>query len=610
VWSLADNRLACDLPIEGPATPLFSPDGRWLATGSGDGLKLWKVGAWEPGPKVPDGHPIFPPAGGLIGVYNLSVVTLFDPDGGRTVATLEDPNQDRADWVGFSPDGTRLGFSTHDSYSVHVWDLPRVRAGLKAIDLDWDAPDYPPRPPAAAPLRPFKVLLGGQPLPQPETPLVVLSAPGARPRPATPEQIAGWVKQLADRDEKTRAGAEKALEEVGPPALKALDEADVAGRERARQVRDRIEVARALTPRRFTLKFKEAPVAEAIQALADQANVRLSHGRLPFGDDPGAKVTLDLADVPFLEALDRLCAAAGLVALPAGTGWSLVEGKAPGASNPVAYGGPLRLEARTIQYSRQVTFQGDKAAAEQLLLHLSLTREGGASVDRHAGPRVIEATDDAGHSLRPVAAPGGEVFSPFGLPTLSVALRPPAGRGGMLKTLKLALPVEVAARRQNVLTVPDFTHAAGRSFSAAAGVRLKVQRVNEFAPNNIQIQLAVSAPEGRDLDPTALGMRWTDAGGRDHEVSNFRLNNVSQSVREAEGDDFLWLGAAPQAAFPGALPWAALAPRGRPPTRRQWTGFAQVNAADAGDLPARLTLYRFERLRTEVPFEFRDLPLP
>ncbi len=153
VWSSADGRLEHEFPIETASTPAFSPDGRWLATTGGDGLKLWHVGTWEPGPRVPDGSPVFVPGSRLIGIYSLSVVSFYDPDAGRTVFALEDPNQDRASWVGFSPDAARLGFSTNDSYAVHVWDLRRVRAGLKAIDLDWDAPPYPEPTAPGAPVR-------------------------------------------------------------------------------------------------------------------------------------------------------------------------------------------------------------------------------------------------------------------------------------------------------------------------------------------------------------------------------------------------------------------------------------------------------------------------
>jgi WD40 repeat protein len=152
VWSVRQNKLGRVLPIEGSSKPVFSPDGRWLATTSDAGLQLWQVGTWERGPTLPVGDPMFPPDGWLVGVRADCVVTLIDLETGRTVATLEDPNQDRISSGCFSPDGAQLALSTEESHSVHVWDLRRIRAGLKAIDLDWDLPPYPP-PATAAPVK-------------------------------------------------------------------------------------------------------------------------------------------------------------------------------------------------------------------------------------------------------------------------------------------------------------------------------------------------------------------------------------------------------------------------------------------------------------------------
>jgi hypothetical protein len=112
------------------------------------------------------------------------------------------------------------------------------------------------------------------------------------------------------------------------------------------------------------------------------------------------------------------------------------------------------------------------------------------------------------------------------------------------------------------------------------------------------------------LDPRDLDLRLTDAKGREHRTAFLTTNSVARGVRELEAADLLWLSGPSQGAFPAALPWAALAQASRPLNRRQWTGWAQFSLPERLAAPARLTLSRFERLRTELPFEFRDLPLP
>src|SRR5262249_13553695 len=50
--------------------------------------------------------------------------------------------------LAFSPDGTLLLGVSNDSFCVRVYDLRKIRQGLVELGLDWDAPPYPPAPPA------------------------------------------------------------------------------------------------------------------------------------------------------------------------------------------------------------------------------------------------------------------------------------------------------------------------------------------------------------------------------------------------------------------------------------------------------------------------------
>jgi len=616
IWSVRENKLEHKLPIEGAANPTFSPDGRWLATNSAAGLQLWKVGTWERGPSLPEGNPLFSPDGRLVGVQAKYAVMLIELDTGRTVATLEDPNQDRPQDRGcFSPDGAQLALC-HDSYSVHVWDLRHIRAGLKAIDLDWDAPDYPPAQPPHAPLRPFQVIDGqrGQP---PPPPLVVLTVPERGKRPATPEQLAELVKQLADKDARTQTEAAHALEEVGPPALKVLDEAanhpDAAVRQRVKQVQDRIAVAEAVAPRRLSLKFKDAPVADALKALGERAGMQLVYVPKPSADgSPSKTVTLELDGVTFLEALDRLCQTAGLNYFPnASRRWQLVDGK-PAPREMAAYSGPVRMQAISLQFTQWLVVQGQEQARETLRLQLVLASEFRPALLGYGQPRVVEARDDAGRSLLPdpqvPAPPAGDLFSRVGYnPTRTVLLQVPPVRGGTLKHLKIVLPVEVMARQRDVLTVTDLAKASGKTFAAADGVRVKLQAVTGLGTNRVNVQFAVSAPEGPPLDPSKLGMCLIDAKGGEHPSSSFNMNSLAQKVRKPEAEDILWLSGSPQGGFLAQFPWAALAQDHLNLKRRQWSGYALFSTQEP---ISALTLFHFERLRTELPFEFRDLPLP
>jgi tetratricopeptide (TPR) repeat protein len=75
---------------------------------------------------------------------------LSEVDSGRELARLDDLNQTVLWNAVFTPDGSRLLFSSTEG--ILVWDLRRIRTELARRDLDWDAPPYPPAPVPTGPL--------------------------------------------------------------------------------------------------------------------------------------------------------------------------------------------------------------------------------------------------------------------------------------------------------------------------------------------------------------------------------------------------------------------------------------------------------------------------
>ena len=109
IWEARSGELEKELPVDSGSRVGFSPDGKWLAT-TGGGLRLWAVGSWREGPQIGVGAAFaFSADGKLLAVETgHGAVRLVDPDTGREYARLENPNQDRADFLSFSPDGTQL----------------------------------------------------------------------------------------------------------------------------------------------------------------------------------------------------------------------------------------------------------------------------------------------------------------------------------------------------------------------------------------------------------------------------------------------------------------------------------------------------------------------
>ena len=143
IWDAQSGELVKELPIDHSQVG-FSPDGKWLAT-TGAGPRLWTVGSWLEGPQIGGDAFAFSNDSKLLAVTTgFGAIRLVDPDTGREFARLEDPNQDRARYMAFTPDGTQLLATNEDSQSIHVWDLRAIRKQLLPMGLDWELPPYPP----------------------------------------------------------------------------------------------------------------------------------------------------------------------------------------------------------------------------------------------------------------------------------------------------------------------------------------------------------------------------------------------------------------------------------------------------------------------------------
>jgi tetratricopeptide (TPR) repeat protein len=108
---------------------------------AGDSGRLYATGTWKPGPQLGPGTPYdsttdLAVLGQTNGIYRLVELAT-----GRELAKLEDPEQNSGP-AAFTADGARLVTSAKNG--MRVWDLRRIREGLMELNLDWDAPPFPP----------------------------------------------------------------------------------------------------------------------------------------------------------------------------------------------------------------------------------------------------------------------------------------------------------------------------------------------------------------------------------------------------------------------------------------------------------------------------------
>jgi WD40 repeat protein len=149
VWDLSRDTVVAELRNDGSAFPsiAFTADGRWLATGGGNDVRVFETGTWArvmtvAGPHIrrTDLDPTGPRL--ITGTVDGDVAIWAIPSGERIhhLRELGDP----VDAVAFAPDGAAVATATRDGM-VEVWDAAsgklrstnhQLRAQIRSLEFD------------------------------------------------------------------------------------------------------------------------------------------------------------------------------------------------------------------------------------------------------------------------------------------------------------------------------------------------------------------------------------------------------------------------------------------------------------------------------------------
>ena len=153
VWDQTGQKLA-QLKAGIHAVPLFSPDGKFLAT-SPNGVELWRTGDWKllhrlgTAGTTPTGLGMaFSPDSHILAVANVSgPINLVDPATGREWGSLASREPRTSALLQFSHDQRWLIASPNDERtSAQVWNIEVLRKALAERGLDWPADVLPAGP--------------------------------------------------------------------------------------------------------------------------------------------------------------------------------------------------------------------------------------------------------------------------------------------------------------------------------------------------------------------------------------------------------------------------------------------------------------------------------
>jgi hypothetical protein len=438
--------------------------------------------------------------------------------------------------------------------------------------------------------------------------LALAAATWAAPPAPTPSGtaldpgVANLVKDLGHPDYKTREKAGQALaargEKVLPDLRRALAEAtDPEVSRRLGVLVRRLDHDRLVSAKRVTLNLKGKTAKDAFTEIEKQTGYRVEFGG---GGGPDTRHDFVMDGVPFWEAMDRVAGAVGMAA-------SFDYGEdvrvfASGSVNPyVAYAGPFRFVATNMQANRSVQLSnitpGGTAnrGGENIQLQFQIYSEPKNPMLTVGQAEVVSAVDEAGASLlMPKGNPnqayyGGRTYY-SGYPngyrshnqSSSVSLFRSDRSSTTVKSLRGKVGITLLAGTVPEVVVPDPVKVKNGKF-AGRTVELDVEGVTE-AGGNYTAVLTIRRVGGTQNDYSWAYNQWQKLELVDAKGLKYRANQQSFN------------GGGPNGGV--AQVTLAFSPTG-------------VRGQTAKPGPAaKLVFNEWVTVTHEVPFEFKDLPLP
>jgi hypothetical protein len=445
-------------------------------------------------------------------------------------------------------------------------------------------------------------------------------------------RIAKLIQKLGSDEQDDRDDAEEQLGKLGPKALEALrkasDHSDVEIRRRARKLAGAIEyqmTAEALlAPKKVRLKLDDVTVAEAVEQLAKLGGYRIDLSSK--GNKVAVakrKVTLDVGEVTFNEALDALCRKARLVQ---GRAAAPVKERIPGpetivlsdgvpSDGPAVYAGSVRLRVLPPAKTKkdELFALPIEAVAEPRLREFRVVRVG---IDR--------ATDDQGQKLDFVAdyvdesrkgrgsiSINGRTFSPRPAAiedrTATAALKKGEKSAKSLRELKGFVVVSALHEGGPFAALEDVLSSAGKSASGKPGYSMKVNTVEELDNGKGEVKVTASVSMPLAEDPDVVGLRNLLQGGNVRFKGRVNINGVNLN-----GD-----GEAPPPTLrlfdEKGRAWEVVSvsdvKQKADKERRECSLTLRYRPPAKGAKAAKLEMFSTEPAGVVVPFTLKDVPL-
>jgi hypothetical protein len=446
-------------------------------------------------------------------------------------------------------------------------------------------------------------------------------------QPAPSPDPGSLVKLLGSDRYAQREAAARALEQLAAAALPALragrESRDLEIRTRATAVLHKVEGSLLTQPTMVWLNFEDSGLPEIVRTLSQRTGMKIALFPENLPRWKSEKITLrESQPLPFWKAIDRLCAGAELqndlelhgFASSAEPTLALTD-RITRPFHPVSDHGPFRVSLVGLEYQRHVGFaivapqprgnrrgrpgpnpagampplpQPRAVTSDQCSIQLQITAEPRLGVSQDGPLQLLEARDDQGNNLvtsdlartlltDPAGYLGGTCSS---VVHIRAPLARPERAGKTIKTLRGVVPLRITAREPDPLVVP-LAVAAGKSFDKG-DIHLAVHEVRAD-PNTQQRQIELSIGVRESSLPASENHSGADPAPRQDP------HQQSIQVLDSHGQ---------------VLPWIQTS------TDMESARITVTMAGKPGAEPSELRYYHMTETSLDVPFAFRDIPMP
>jgi hypothetical protein len=439
-------------------------------------------------------------------------------------------------------------------------------------------------------------------------------------KPASPgvsaAELEKWIQRLGDADFRAREEAAQKIRQAGVGAIPVLEQA--LGRYQDPNIQREVKALLAsfqalpqLPPTRVHLKLQGATIQETLQALAKQTGYRFEF--TPFGDSADGRIVYnwDWQGVTFWQALQELCDRAGITYVE---GWYSLDGKTirlePGEAHPSYYSlsGPFRVTVMGFSYNRNISFiTGPRRwnDASTIQRHESLTLNLRVAVEpRYAfvavnGVNIEEAEDDKGVSrVLPRQNDesrfvgyyygGGRMYQQ----QISTSLLP-NDVGGVLKKLRGSISAMVIAGERPLITVENIHTALGKRVEQGE-IALQVDEVKDDG-QTVQMKVQV----------------WRQGAGQRRDPNWLHTAPQRIKVYDGQGNELRCAGANSWSTTQNTASGTLLFQREQALAGGPAVGIGRVLGGKPKPEERFKVVYcEWELVPAQIPFSFRDVPLP